>query len=117
VPPNFVAQAPPPHYHTRDEEAFYVLEGTITFQISGKDVRAPSGSVVQFPRHLIHKFSNPDPLPAAILVMGSPSGIEDYLVEVYQLLQQPGPPDPAKMQAIFEKYGLFITLASSKTTA
>jgi steroid delta-isomerase-like uncharacterized protein len=109
VPANFVAQAPPPHYHTRDEEMFYVTEGTITFRINGKDVRAPAGSLVKFPRRLVHMFYNPDPTPAAVLVLGSPAGIEDYLVEVYQLLQQSGPPDPAKMNAIFLKYGLIIT--------
>jgi len=117
VPPNFVAQALPPHYHTRDEEGFYVLQGAITFNLNGKEVRASAGSFVKFPRHLIHKFYNPDATPAAILLLGSPSGIEDYLIEVYQLLQKPGPPEPEKMQAIFEKYGQYITLTTSTTAA
>jgi steroid delta-isomerase-like uncharacterized protein len=108
VPPGFVQQAPPPHFHTRDEEAFYVLEGTITFEVEGKPVRAGAGSLVKFPRHLLHKFSNPDAAPAAVLVLGSPSGIEDFLADIYNLLSQPGPPDMARLGAIFGRYGLVI---------
>lgn len=110
VPADFVSTAPPPHYHTREEESFYVLEGTITFQIGDREIRAPAGSFIKSPRNLIHGFSNPDSVRASLLVIGSPSGIEDYLVEIYELLSQPGPVDTAKMAAIFEKYGLFITV-------
>jgi steroid delta-isomerase-like uncharacterized protein len=108
VPPGFVQQAPPPHFHTRDEEAFYVLEGTITFDVAGKTIRAGSGSLVKFPRQLVHKFSNPDTTPAAVLVIGSPSGIEDFLADIYNLLTLPGQPDMAKLGAIFTRYGLII---------
>ena len=109
VPPNFVQQAPPPHYHTRDEEAFYVTEGTITFEINGKPIKAPAGSFVKFPRNLVHKFSNPSDQPAAVLVVGAPAGIEEYLVEIYEFLAKPGPPDPAKLGEIFNRYGLVIS--------
>jgi steroid delta-isomerase-like uncharacterized protein len=109
VPAHFVKAAPPTHYHTREEESFYILEGTITFQIGDRQVRAPAGSFIKSPRNLIHGFANPDPVRASLLVIGSPSGIEDYLIEIYELLSQPGPVDNAKMAAIFEKYGLFIT--------
>jgi steroid delta-isomerase-like uncharacterized protein len=108
VPADFVSAAPPPHYHTREEESFYILEGTITFQIGDENVRAPAGSFIKSPRNIIHRFSKPDPVPASLLVIGSPSGIEDYLVEVYELLSRPGPVNTDMMAAIFEKYGLVI---------
>jgi steroid delta-isomerase-like uncharacterized protein len=116
VPAGFVSAAPPPHYHTREEESFYILEGTITFHIEDREVRAPAGSFVKSPRNLIHAFSNPNPVPASLLVIGSPSGLEDYLIEVYELLSQPGPVDAAKMKAVFEKYGIFITAPPLATT-
>lgn len=68
VPADFVSAAPPPHYHTREEESFYILEGTITFQIGDREVRASAGSFVKSPRNLIHGFSNPDPVRASLLV-------------------------------------------------
>lgn len=107
VPARFIQQAPPPHYHTRDEEAFYVTEGTITFEIGDRTIRAPAGSLVKFPRHLIHQFSNPDDKPAAVLVIGSPAGIEDFLVDIYNLLAQ-GQPDVEKLNEVFGRYGLVI---------
>lgn len=109
VPAGFVSTAPPPHYHTREEESFYVLEGTVTFQIGDREVRAPAGSFIKSPRNLVHRFSNPDPVGASLLVIGSPAGIEEYLIEIYELLRQPGPIDMAKMGEIFGKYGIVIT--------
>lgn len=116
VPADFVSMAPPPHYHTKEEESFYILEGTITFQIGDRKIRAPAGSFIKSPRNLIHGFSNPDPVPASLLVIGSPSGIEGYLVEIYELLSQPGPVNTAKMEAIFEKYGIVIAVPPPVTT-
>src|SRR6202166_1319078 len=36
VPPG---GGPPPHVHSREEEAFYILEGEITFQVGEKRIR------------------------------------------------------------------------------
>ena len=40
VPPG---GGPPPHVHSREEEAFYILEGEITFQIGDKRIVATAG--------------------------------------------------------------------------
>ncbi len=108
VPGNFVEAAPPPHYQTREEEIFYILKGTITFEVRGQPHRASAGSLVKVPRNLVHKFSNPDPEPAELLILGSPAGIADFMVELYEVLQQPGPPDIPKVIGIFAEYGLRV---------
>ena len=34
---------PPPHTHTREDEAFYLLEGGITFRLGGQTMEAGPG--------------------------------------------------------------------------
>jgi uncharacterized cupin superfamily protein len=40
VPPG---GGPPPHIHSREEEAFYILEAEITFQINDQRLVATAG--------------------------------------------------------------------------
>ncbi|MBX3388342.1 MAG: cupin domain-containing protein [Phycisphaeraceae bacterium] len=72
---------PPLHMHEREDEAFYVLEGEVTFCIgesgdrtgkSGKRVVAREGSVVFGPRGTAHTFKNCSQAPARMLVMVNP---------------------------------------------
>jgi quercetin dioxygenase-like cupin family protein len=41
---------PPPHIHEREEESFYILEGTLQFQVGGESVTAGAGAYVKTPR-------------------------------------------------------------------
>ena len=45
-PPRFIA---PLHVHYRDDEAWYVLEGTLAFRLDGQEIEAPAGSAVLAP--------------------------------------------------------------------
>src|SRR5919201_2706303 len=49
---------PPPHVHSRDDEAFFVLEGEINFQIGDETIVANPGSFLQVPRNIPHTFKN-----------------------------------------------------------
>ncbi len=46
-PPRLIA---PRHLHHSDDEAWYVLEGTLCVQVGDKDVEARAGSAVVVPR-------------------------------------------------------------------
>jgi quercetin dioxygenase-like cupin family protein len=46
------------HTHPREEEAIFVLEGTATMSIDGKEVAVPAGSIVQFPANVPHDVRN-----------------------------------------------------------
>lgn len=52
---------PPPHVHYEQEEAFYVLEGTFTFQSGDTTIEARPGSFVWVPRGTVHTFKNAGP--------------------------------------------------------
>ena len=46
------------HSHPKEEEAIFVLEGTATMSIDGEEVAVPAGSIVKFPRNVLHDVRN-----------------------------------------------------------
>lgn len=55
VPPG---GGPPLHVQTREEEAFYILEGEVTFYADGERIVGRTGSFVHIPRGVAHRFKN-----------------------------------------------------------
>jgi quercetin dioxygenase-like cupin family protein len=88
----------PPHRHRSYDEAFFVLEGEMTFDVGERQSsRAGPGTFVFVPRGVPHRFANPGPTTARMLVIGS-SGIQALVEEVAPLLAA-SPPD---LQAVNE---------------
>src|SRR3954471_7351329 len=48
----------PPHIHRREEETFYMQEGTLTVQVGGETLTALPGDLVSLPRGVPHCFQN-----------------------------------------------------------
>src|SRR5438046_10123199 len=46
------------HTHPQEEEAIFVLEGTANMSIDGREVVVPAGSIVKFPRNVLHDVRN-----------------------------------------------------------
>jgi quercetin dioxygenase-like cupin family protein len=71
-----------PHVHRRHTDAFYVLEGEMTFRI-GPDLErrtAQAGTFVAIPPGVIHAFDNDSSERTCFLNLHSPSGgFADYL--------------------------------------
>ncbi len=98
---------PPPHLHHHTDEAFYVLDGEVTFQMNGSTTQAGAGSFVFVPRGVPHTFSNPGDRPARFLEIMSPAGFEGYFRELAGALPAGGGPPEAKVvQALYEKYDI-----------
>src|SRR5579859_1527546 len=57
-PPRLIA---PFHVHYDDDEAWYVLEGKLVFQLGNQQVEASAGTAVFAPRGLPHTYWNPSP--------------------------------------------------------
>jgi quercetin dioxygenase-like cupin family protein len=99
----------PSHIHEREDEAIYILEGELEFQIGERTIQATVGTFAFAPRGMVHKFSNPGPKPAKALIIVSPAGFEKALEEMAQVA--PGgdqPPEMEKLLTIANKYGLKI---------
>lgn len=112
VPPG---GGPPPHFHTREEESFYVLEGEITFTVDGKKVVGSPGTFVQIPRGLPHAFKNDSSAPGRMLIQCAPAGFEKFMAEFATELPSPDapsiPPSPAeieKLLSVAPNYGITI---------
>jgi quercetin dioxygenase-like cupin family protein len=102
--------APPPHWHKVARESFYVLEGTLQFQLDERTVEAPTGTLVVVPPRTVHAWRNTGPTAARFLVMFSPAGFEDYFQELFAWVNsEPSwpPQDMGRMAALNAKYDTF----------
>jgi quercetin dioxygenase-like cupin family protein len=65
-----------PHVHHEHTDAFYVLEGELTFQLGreAKTVTVPAGGFVAAPPGLAHSFRNNSDRPARWLTIHAPDG-------------------------------------------
>ena len=95
--------AGPPHLHHTEDEIAYVLEGEVTVQVGGEQLRAPAGSIVVKPREVPHTFWNSGKSTARVLEIISPAGIESYFEEIAAVMEA-GPPDMGRIQEIAGKY-------------
>ncbi|HEX2327106.1 MAG TPA: cupin domain-containing protein [Candidatus Angelobacter sp.] len=95
--------AVPPHFHTQEEEIFYVMEGEMEFTLNDRRIRATAGTTVFLPRGITHSFRVMES-GARALVMLLPSGIEKMFRELNALPS--GPPDFSKVTAICKRYGI-----------
>jgi quercetin dioxygenase-like cupin family protein len=69
---------PPPHIHTREDEFFYVLDGTFEIR-TGDEVHALGpGGFAYVPRGTVHNFRNTAQTASRILVGFTPGGIEGF---------------------------------------
>lgn len=73
---------PAPHRHLREEEAFFILEGEITFYLPTGAYHAKAGCFLRVPRGHIHSFHNETDAPARLLMFIIPGGLEGYFSEV-----------------------------------
>ncbi len=89
---------PPAHIHTREEEAFFVVRGEVTFTVDGEPVVATEGTFLNVPRGTKHQFKNESEEEAEMIFWFAPAGIEGMFGEMAA--------DPENMVEIGAKYGV-----------
>ena len=106
---------PPPHRHSREDEAFYVLDGEIRFHADGRSFTAGPGSWITLAKGSVHNFSNQSGKPARMLILVTPAGFENCFVEVGRPAAEgdetPCPPTPEEIERLIAtapKYGVEI---------
>jgi quercetin dioxygenase-like cupin family protein len=76
--------APPLHRHERHAEAFFVLDGELTFRLEDRELRADAGTWVFIPPEVVHTFSVTGDRPARFLDIHTPScGFGDFVRGLY----------------------------------
>ena len=81
VPPG---GGPPAHVHPREEEAFFVIRGELTFLAGDREHAAPAGTFVNVPRGTRHRFHNAGTEEAELLFWFAPAGIEGLFNELLE---------------------------------
>lgn len=65
-PPQTMA---PRHVHHADDEAFYVLEGTLAFELDGDTLEVGAGGAVMVIKGTVHTWWNPSGDPCRYLIL------------------------------------------------
>ena len=73
-------EGPEAHVHENEDDAFYILEGEITFLLGAKEVAAPAGTFVLVPPGVQHTFANRTSEAARILNIHAPAGFDRRLL-------------------------------------
>lgn len=95
---------PPPHRHDWDE-AYYVIEGALDFEIDGKPVRLSAGDFTYLPRNTVHGFKGASPSPARVLIFAAPAHASAFFEDVNREIRSI-PDDLAKMPDIGRRHGI-----------
>ena len=72
---------PPSHVHDDEDDAFYILEGELTFEVEGEEVRARQGTFVLVPPGVEHTFANRTDSEVRVLNIHAPAGFDKRLLE------------------------------------
>jgi quercetin dioxygenase-like cupin family protein len=112
-PPGFEG---PLHVHHRDDEGFWILEGSVTFQVGDRTIEASAGDYAFGPRDIPHRYTVGD-AGCRMLFLMVPGGMEDIVratSEPAASLTLPPPPDKEPdidaIKAISEKHGYELLL-------
>jgi quercetin dioxygenase-like cupin family protein len=93
------------HLHTREDEYSIVLEGEIGFRSGDREAVLGPGGYITEPRGELHAMWNAGPVPARMIEIISPAGVERFFRDVADLVEA-GTADVPDLVALAEGYGL-----------
>jgi quercetin dioxygenase-like cupin family protein len=103
LPPG--GRMPPAHRHPANDEAYFVLEGVVEFQVSGEVFGGGNGDSVLVSAGEVHTFGNTSGDPARLLIVHAPA-LDDYFDELERLWSLPEPPSREGELALMRRYGM-----------
>jgi len=113
IPPG---SGPPPHVHTKEDEAFYLLDGVLEITVGDEKQLVRGGDFIFLPRETVHCFTNPSVNAARALILVTPGGFEKFFAEG-GIPARPGeqappfdPDDFERLAALTEQYGVRIQI-------
>ncbi len=75
----------PPHIHHREDEVFYVLEGTFRIWCGEETFVAGPGATTVLPKGIRHNFLNIGGSTGRLLVTVTPGGFERFFLDLAKL--------------------------------
>ena len=85
--------ATPLHVHTREAEAWLVLDGTLTYRAGGELIDLAAGDFIYLPRDIPHAFRITGRKPARYMALSMPGQLLDLYDEVGAPAQERRLPD------------------------
>ena len=64
------------HAHETEDDAFYILEGELTFTVEGEEIAAGAGTFVLVPPHVQHSFANRADAVVRLINVHAPAGFD-----------------------------------------
>lgn len=102
---------PPAHTHTKEDEFYYILKGSIKFIVGGAVIIANEGDCVYLPMHTQHAFEVQNE-KAEVLMWMSPAGLDQWFWDnsvpapgMKPLPLQQGPPSAAVIEHFVKSLG------------
>src|SRR5215469_12375905 len=77
-----VGWGPPRHIHSREDEIFYILEGTYEVHCGDERRTVSAGACAILPRGVPHGFRNSGLAPARLIFVITPGGLEDSVAGI-----------------------------------
>jgi mannose-6-phosphate isomerase-like protein (cupin superfamily) len=96
---------PPRHIHSREDEIFYILEGSYDLHVGDEHRTVSAGASAILPRNLPHGFRNVGSTPGRLLCVIAPGGLEEYFLAVAKCSP---PPNPAQLVELARPFGLTL---------
>ena len=109
-----LGMGPPPHRHDWDE-AYYIIEGEVDFEIDGEDIKSSSGDFNYLPRNTVHAFKGASSTPARVLIFAAPAHASDFFEELNSEVRNL-PDDLKKIPAIGQRHGIEFMPAKASPT-
>ena len=107
------ASNPPMHVQLDEDEAFYILDGEVEFEVDGEVTIATPGTFAFVARGAAHCFRVlTDTARMLVICSGKPTdNLEDFFLGMGEpatarVLPQPGPPDPERLAALTARTGI-----------
>jgi mannose-6-phosphate isomerase-like protein (cupin superfamily) len=100
--------SPPLHVHHREDEAWYVLDGSLTYRVEEDETAAGAGDFVWAPRGRPHTFRVESPT-ARLLGLVVDAGFEEFFLAsgtpAQELILPPPPDGPPDLDALIAHAG------------
>ena len=96
---------PPPHRHVNCSEAYFVLDGSVSVTVEGRELIVQPEGFVLVPRGTAHTFGNAGESEARLLVIHAPA-MDPYFAGLHDLWNRDEPPTPDEERALMARFGM-----------
>jgi quercetin dioxygenase-like cupin family protein len=90
------------HVHHREDEGFWLLEGSATFEVGGTTIEAEAGDYLFGPRDIPHRYTV-GPAGCRMLFIMTPGGIEEFIIETSEPAASRTLPPPLEEEPDWEE--------------